>query len=329
MQKHARATIEKLRAGVPARRNEDRASMSLKPSPFGPMPPLNALRAFEASARLGSFAAAAQELDVTPGAVAQQVRGLEATLGEPLFERRTSGLALTTLGGAYVEPVRRAFELIGQATASAAAPSARRAVITVSVPPTFASRWLVPRLDRFTRRNPGLDVRVLAQERRVRIGPRAEADLGVRYGTPPFDGLAAELIEHAALIPVCTPAVAAAHELSAGPDRLAQAVLLHDSHGLWPTWLERFGARGVDAGRGMRFSQTTLALDAAGRGQGVALAPASFVEDDLGTGRLVAPFGRERALVETAGLYLVVAPGRPPPKVEAMREWLLEEARGG
>lgn len=301
--------------------------MSLKPSPFGPMPPLNALRAFEASARLGAFTAAAGELGVTLGAVAQQVRTLEATLGGPLFERRSSGLALTTLGGSYVEPVRRAFELIGQATASAAAPSARRAAITVSVPPTFASRWLVPRLDRFTRRHPGLDVRVLAQERRVRIGPRAEADLGVRYGTPPFDGLAAELIEHAALIPVCAPGVAAAHDLTVGPDRLAGSVLLHDAHGLWPTWLDRFGAPGIDAGHGMRFSQTALALDAAIRGQGVALAPTLFVEDELATGRLVAPYGRERALVETAGLYLVVPSGRRSAKVEAMREWLLEEAR--
>jgi len=301
----------------------------LKPSPFGPMPPLNALRAFEASARLGSFAAAAEELGVTQGAVAQQVRALEATLGEPLFERRPSGLALTTRGGAYVEPMRRAFELIGQATASAAAPSARRAAITLSVPPTFAARWLVPRFDRFTRRHPGLDVRVLAQERRVRIGPRAEADLGVRYGTPPFDGLAAALIEHAALIPVCTPGLAAAHDLASGPDKLAGAVLLHDAHGLWPTWLERFGARGVDAGHGMRFSQTTLALDAAVRGQGVALAPASVIEDELASGRLLAPWGRERALVEAAGLYLVAPPGRRPPEVEAMWAWLLEEAHGG
>ncbi|WP_372425049.1 LysR substrate-binding domain-containing protein [Salinarimonas chemoclinalis] len=300
--------------------------MTLKPSPFGPMPPLNALRAFEASARLGAFAAAAEELGVTQGAVAQQVRALEAVLGEPLFERRARGLALTTRGEAFVEPVRRAFELIGQATASAAAPAARRTAVTLSVPPTFAARWLVPRLERFTRRHPTVDVRILAVERRVRIGPRGEADLGVRYGVAPFEGLVADRLESLPLVPVCTPAYADRHGLAGGPARLAGAVLLHDAHALWPSWLAAFGAGGIDASRGLRFSQTTLALDAALGGQGVALAPEPFVASDLREGRLAAPFGPERVLASAAGLWVVAAPGRRTEPVEAMRAWLVEEA---
>ncbi|NOC43842.1 MULTISPECIES: LysR substrate-binding domain-containing protein [unclassified Ruegeria] len=279
------------------------------------LPPLNALRAFEASARHLNFRLAAEELGVTQGAVAQQVRGLEARLNEVLFDRLPRGLRLTDAGRRFHAPLRRAFRLIEEAVADLS-PDRR---ITLSVTPSFASKWLVPRLSGFTDLYPDVSVQVDARERLADFSSDG-VDLAVRQGRAPF---AAELeavpLFSTEFIPVCSPSVAGG--ISTSSDLLTQ-VLLNDTHGLWPLFLERVGVSGKP--RMMSFSQTSLAIDAAVSGQGIALANAPLVAPEVASGRLVQPLAD--VLVADLGFY-VVAPRKPrqPQLVRIMRDWLLSQ----
>ena len=288
------------------------------------LPPLNALKAFEASGRHLNFRLAAEEIGVTQGAVAQQVRGLEATLGVKLFERLPRGLALTEEGRSYLAPLRRAFAIIAEATEDL---RPQPAVLTISVTPSFATRWLVPRLGQFTDANPDLRVKVDAAQRLANFRDDG-IDIAVRQGTPPFGpGLAAELLFPLAFYAVCSPSLlAGAHPLR-GPEDLAHHVLLHDAHGLWPLFLETvFAGRAKPAARAMNFSQTSLALDAAVAGQGVALASDPFVGDELAAGRLCRPF--KESITGDLGFF-VVAPRKPrhPGTVRRMWDWLVAQSR--
>ncbi|NOE18009.1 LysR family transcriptional regulator [Ruegeria atlantica] len=279
------------------------------------LPPLNALRAFEASGRHLNFRLAAEELGVTQGAVAQQVRGLEARLDEVLFDRLPRGLRLTESGRRFHAPLRRAFRLIEEAVEDLS-PDRR---ITLSVTPSFASKWLVPRLSGFTDLYPDISVQVDARERLADFSSDG-VDLAVRQGRAPF---AAELeavpLFSTEFIPVCSPAMA--REVST-PSDLMKQVLLNDTHGLWPLFLERVGASGKP--RMMSFSQTSLAIDAAVSGQGIALANAPLVAPEVASGRLVQPLGD--VLLADLGFY-VVAPRKPrqPQLVRIMRDWLLSQ----
>ncbi|WCM88405.1 LysR substrate-binding domain-containing protein [Acidovorax sp. NCPPB 3576] len=288
--------------------------------PLGRMPSLNALRAFEAASRHLNFRLAGLELGVTQGAVAQQIRALEAELGLKLFERLPRTLALTSNGQRYIVGVRRAFELLAEATESLVPQPLR---LTVSVTPTFATKWLIPRLDGYTRRHPSVDLRILATERLAHFHNEA-VDLAVRYGRPPFGpGLSADLLFEECLVAVCSPL---------WQDRSAQAgggaaqVLLHDAQSPWEVYFEQCAplAR-VPAARAMHFNQTTLAIDAAVMGQGIALSQQEFVAQDLAAGRLVLAF--PDALRTGAGYYLV-APRkqRHPEPVADVRRWLLSGA---
>ncbi|MGV6849220.1 MAG: LysR substrate-binding domain-containing protein [Marinibacterium sp.] len=280
------------------------------------LPPLNALRAFEASARHLNFRLAAQELGVTQGAVAQQVRGLEARLGTALFDRLPRGLRLTEAGRRFHAPLRRAFRLIEEAVDDL---SGQRQ-ITLSVTPSFASKWLVPRLSDFTTRHPDVSVQVDARERLADFQADG-VDIAVRQARAPFgDGLVAEPLFDAEFVVVGSP------ELSAKVTRaqdLVQHVLLSDSHGLWPLFLERAGVQRRP--RMMNFSQTSLAIDAAVAGQGFALANAPLVAAELSAGRLVQPLAQ--VLLDDLGFY-IVTPRRPrhPDLVSIMRDWLRAQA---
>lgn len=287
-------------------------------------PPLGALRAFEAAGRHLNFRLAAEEIGVTQGAVAQQVRGLEAALEVRLFDRLPRGLALTEAGRAYLQPVQRALRLITEAT-DALLP--RRAVLTVSVTPSFATRWLVPRLGLLTASAPELDVRVVASQAMANFQSDG-VDIAVRQGRPPFGpGLTAELLFPVAFYAVCSPALQAGDHPIKTPQDLAHHVLLHDSHGLWPVFLERVcGGAPRAISRALRFSQTSLALDAALAGQGVALASDPMVAGDLAAGRLCRPL--EASIQSEIGFY-IIAPRRPrkPEQVERMRAWLIAQSR--
>ncbi|WP_170373417.1 LysR substrate-binding domain-containing protein [Ruegeria arenilitoris] len=280
------------------------------------LPPLNALRAFEASARHLNFRLAAQELGVTQGAVAQQVRGLEARLGTLLFDRLPRGLRLTEAGRRFHAPLRRAFRLIEEAVEDL---SGQRQ-ITLSVTPSFASKWLVPRLGDFTARHPDVSVQVDARERLADFQTDG-VDIAVRQGRAPFgDGLVAEPLFPTEFVVVGSPGLAA--QVTSAQDLLAH-VLLSDSHGLWPLFLERAGVQGRP--RMMNFSQTSLAIDAAVAGQGFALANAPLVAAELTAGRLVQPLAQ--VLLDDLGFH-IVTPRKPrqPDLVALMRDWLRAQA---
>ncbi|WP_146592091.1 LysR substrate-binding domain-containing protein [Puniceibacterium confluentis] len=247
------------------------------------LPSLNGLRAFSAAGRHLSFRAAADELGVTQGAVAQQVRGLEEHLGLRLFLREPRGLSFTEEGRSYHGAVSRAFSQLMDATGALLDTPSR---VTISVTPTFASKWLIPRLAEFTEAHPGIDLRITATERVMSFHADG-IDLAVRQGRPPFGAsMRAELLFPQEIIAVCSPHLVAP-DVPLDAAALSRLTLLHDAHDLWPQFLEiAFGAI-PKAPRGLHFSQTTLSLDAALAGQGVALASRFLVQRDLDAGRLV------------------------------------------
>ncbi|ABC34327.1 LysR substrate-binding domain-containing protein [Burkholderia thailandensis] len=288
----------------------------------GRLPPLNALRAFEVSARHLNFRAAAGEIGVTQGAVAQQVRHLEDTLGVRLFERLPRGLALTADGLAYFADVRRALNLIGDATDRLAK---RRSSVTISTTPSFASRWLIPRLASFGDEHPDVDIRVIADSQFATFQGDG-VDLAIRYGKPPFGkGLVARLLFPVDIHAVCSPALLAPSGARARD--LAGQVLLHDAHDLWPEFLAALPERAaVDPAKGPRFNQSSLAIDAAIAGHGVALASDQLVARDIEAGRLRRLF--DFALPLSIGYYIVY-PNEPrrPDDIAKTEAWLIREAR--
>lgn len=288
------------------------------------LPPLTSLRAFEVAARHLNFRLAAEELGVTQGAVAQQVRGLEADLRVKLFDRLPRSLALTDAGRAYQADVRRAFELLAEATANLR-PQPRH--LTISVTPTFASKWLIPRLADFSAAHPDIDLRISASDRLANFQSDA-VDLAVRYGRPPFGpGLTADLLFDQDLIVVASPDFLSRQGTPATAGQVVGLPLLHDAHNFWPQYLEQaLGGPPTLGPRNIRFNQTALAIDAALAGQGLALVARFFVEGDLAAGRLIQVFP---ASLQGSGSFYLVAPrkSRQPAALAAVRDWLLTAMR--
>ena len=248
------------------------------------LPSMNGLRAFESAGRHLTFRAAAEELDVTQGAVAQQVRGLENDLGLRLFRRESRGLAFTAEGYDYHAAVSRALLQISNTTERLKpSPSS----VTISVTPTFASKWLIPRLPEFTRKHPDIDLRITATEKMLSFHADG-IDLAVRQGQPPSSArLTADLLFRQKVIAICAPVLLKDFALPQNETVLTKLPLLHDIHDLWPLFLQEYGGEHRFPIKGLRFSQTTLCIDAALAGQGVALASRFLVERDLADGRLV------------------------------------------
>ncbi|HEY1396769.1 LysR substrate-binding domain-containing protein [Roseateles sp.] len=291
--------------------------------PLEGLPSLKALRVFEVVARHLNFRLAAEELDVTQGAVAQQIRALEVELSIKLFERHPRGLTPTGAGAAYARRVRLALEEIAEAT-RLLRPGDRH--VTISVAPTIATKWLLPRLPRFAARHPDIDLRVLATER-VSSFHSEGVDLSIRCGRPPFGpGVEARLLLENDLIAVGSPAMLAGAQ-ALTPKRLANGPLIHDGHDSWPAFLAQLGVTSSPAksSKGIRFNQTGLAIDAAIAGQGLALTGRFFIESDLAAGRLV----QVTPQVLHLGLdYYLVSPrrGRSEAPLEDVAAWLVEEA---
>ncbi|WP_282025012.1 LysR substrate-binding domain-containing protein [Limimaricola cinnabarinus] len=290
------------------------------------LPPLNALRAFEAAGRHLTFRAAADELGVTQGAVAQHVRGLEAQLGLRMFLREARGLSLTEEGRGYHAAVSQAFAQLSEATARLRPAPGH---VTISVTPTFASKWLIPRLPGFGAAHPEIDLRVMATER-VTSFHSDGIDLAVRQGEPPFGAsIRADPLFRQEILAVCAPDPApdpvSGLTPPFGPEALPRLTLLHDTHDLWPRYLrEAFPGIRAARARGIRFSQTTLGLDAALAGQGVALASRFLVNRDLAAGRLVQAM--EYVLRGRRDFYLLASRSRMSPATAAARDWLLAQA---
>ena len=297
------------------------------------MPPLNALRAFEAAARHLSLTKAAQELNVSPGAVSHQIRALEALLGIPLFERRVRAIALTPAAKMLYPGVQNGFLQIQEAVAGLRQVANER-VLTVSTSPGLTAKWLAPRLYRFASGHPEIEVRIsssLANANFTTDGVDvAVRNLPVRPADDP--GLLIERLVELSLVPVCSPRLAAQH----GSPRTAQALtrmpLIHDEslsgRARIPTWSDWFDAAGlpsVDIGRGLHFNSADHALDAASEGAGVLLAHDLLAYDDLRTGRLIIPVAQP---IPTGRGYYVVCPKHRSavPQVRAFRDWIKQEA---
>lgn len=293
------------------------------------LPPLNALRAFEAAARHMNFSRAADELAVTPGAVSQQIQNLEDYIGAPLFKRTPQGLLLTDAAQTALPVLREAFDRLAEAASLlTAAEEGRR--ITVSVAPSFAAKWLMPRLGRFETAHPDVDVWIHTGLELVDFAS-GEVDLAIRYGSGRYPALEVARLLSETVSPVASPALLEEIPLRQLAD-LADHVLLHDgspdadeSCPDWAMWLAARGVKGVDATRGPRFNQSSLVIDAAVNGRGVALAKQTLAQDDLDAGRLVQPFNDATA-VDFA--YYIVHPkakGRLK-QVKAFVAWLTAEA---
>lgn len=286
------------------------------------LPPLNALRAFEAAARHLNFRVAADEMGVTQGAVAQHVRGLEADLGIKLFERLSRSLALTDPGRRYAGQLRRAFELMTDATAALRPEPAR---LTVSVTPTFAAKWLIPRLHAFRIDHPDIELRIVASEGLSNFQGDG-VDIAVRQGRPPFGpGLIADLLFEQEVVAVGSPALLGGQAGTLAPEEIGCFTLLNDAHDLWPEFIERaLGMTTPPATRQVSFNQTSLAIDTAVAGQGLTVASLFLVEEDLRSKRLVQAF----AATMRGGLdsYVVtLRKPRQPKPTERVRDWLLRQ----
>jgi len=288
------------------------------------LPSLTALRAFEAAARHLSFSRAADELNVTHAAVSHQIKALEADLGVPLFRRLTRAVRLTDAGQAYLPVLREAFDAIAEATGRLAGDDDGR--LMVSATPAFAARWLVPRLGRFYAAHPKIDVRLDPSMALIDFR-RDDVDIAVRYGRGDWPGLRVERLLSLDMFPVCSPALLDGPEPLRAPADLARHTLLHDDlREDWPRWLVAAGVEGIDLSRGPTFNETSLLMQAAAAGLGVAIAVSALVAADLAEGRLVRPF--EIAVAEEAGFYLVYPEASAArAKVRAFRDWMFAEAR--
>ncbi len=270
------------------------------------LPPLNGLRAFDVAGRRLSFRAAADEMGVTQGAVAQQVRNLEAHLGVTLFDRLPKGLALTPMGRSYHNQIAGAFEELRAATAQLKPNPGK---VLISVTPTFASKWLIPNLPDFAAAHPDIDLRILATEK-VSSFHSDGIDLAVRQGKPPFgSALRATRLFMQDVIAVAAPALVVPVSHQSVPEILSQLPKIHDTHALWPRVLAKIGADG-SGNRNLHLSQTALAVDAAISGQGVALVSRFLVAKDIKAGKLV-EIGPLPASEETD--FYVLHLRKPPP----------------
>jgi LysR family transcriptional regulator, glycine cleavage system transcriptional activator len=290
------------------------------------LPPLNALRAFEAAARHLSFTRAAGELHVTQAAVSHQIRALEERLGRKLFRRVGRNLFLTDAAQSYLADVRAAFDRIDEATRRLEARD-RGGVLNATVLPSFAAMWLLPRLGRFRAAYPEIDVRLSSDSEMVDFA-RSDFDIGIRTGRGRWPGLRSDLILTERLTVVCSPELAKSVPLKA-PHDLAKVTLLHDEpRERWAIWFRRLGLDDVDPWRGPGFSHSNMVIQAAIAGQGVAVVGETLATDELKAGRLVRPF--PETLPTDYSYYLVyLEAAAERPKIVAFREWVLAEAAAG
>jgi LysR family glycine cleavage system transcriptional activator len=293
------------------------------------LPPLASLRAFEAAARHLSFKRAAQELAVTPTAISHQVRLLEETLAQPLFERGVRQVRLTPAGRALYPPLREAFDRMADAVGELRRPAAGPPAVALAATLTFTAKWLLPRVAALRARHPDVRLNVVASNDPADL-VAGEADVAVRYGAGPWPGCRAERLFEAGFAPVFSPRLALGRR-----EDLRGAPLIHftwthpepDSP-LWPAWFARAGLPYEPTAAALAFSDETHALQAAVAGEGVALVNLALVADELAAGALVAPFGP----VLRGRPWWLVVPERGRPEiaepVAAVRTWLLDEAAG-
>lgn len=291
------------------------------------LPPLTAVRYFEAAARHLSFTRAAQELNVTHSAISHQIKALEEWLGVPLFRRLNRALALTEAGQAYLGPVRDAFEHLADGTRAVRARD-QTGALTVSTMPSFAAKWLVPRLRSFREAYPEIDVRLSATEKLVDLARDTDVDCAIRYGRgPTWPGCDSELLIDEDFSPVCSPKLLEGPIPLRTPQDLAEHTLLQDYDwrvDLWDRWMMAAGVTFAVRRPALSFNSSNLMIQAAIDGLGVALTQGVLSGDDLAAGRLVRPF--ELTVTTESAYFFVTARGAASrPKVAAFRGWLFAE----
>jgi LysR family glycine cleavage system transcriptional activator len=295
--------------------------------------PLNALRAFEASARHLSFVKAADELSVTPAAVSHQVKKLEEFLGFPLFRRRSRGLVLVESGQSLLSELSEVFLHLDKAM-ERVIDSDLRGTLTLSVAPTFAVMWLIPRLQKFYALHPDIDVRISTGLRLVDF-QRDDFDAVIRLGSGRWFGLETIKLFDESVTPMCSPSLLEGPYALKSPDDLRKHVLLHN-HSMdydpdaptWAKWLEAAGASGVDASRGTHFSLPDHGLQAAIDGAGIVLGWRSLAAPDVTAGRVVAPFDLNLSLENS--FYLCYPEAHTlRTNIVVLRDWLMKEVANG
>ncbi|SAL70572.1 LysR family transcriptional regulator [Caballeronia arvi] len=295
---------------------------------------LNAMRAFEASARHQSFSAAADELNVTPAAVGQLVRGLEEWLGTSLFVRAAQGrarLVPTEAAERALPDIRAGFDRLALGLECLKEASSN-GVLTVTVSPAFAAKWLLPRIERFQAACPDTDVRLDTSLKLLDFLAQG-IDIGVRYGAGTWPGLIADKLMDEEIYPVCSPQLAKRAKWRE-PRELARETLIHDlsvdsqaGFASWSAWLVNAGVQKAAVSRGMKINNSAAVLQAAIDGHGIALARSVMARDDLAAGRLIRLFP-EILFASPLAYYVVYRPDRASlPRLAAFRDWLLREAR--
>ena len=293
------------------------------------LPPLNAIRAFEAAARRGSFVEAAKDLHVTHWAIGKQIRHLEDWLGVPLFERRARGVALTDHGADLLTDVSAALSRLTSATSRLREPrSARRVsgVVRVNVLSSFALRWLLPRLSRFQESYSSVEVKISTTSRKLRYVGTA-FDIGIRSGVEHGSGIHCETLMPDRRLPVCSPRILRDRPVETAHD-LRRHVLLHSTttRSAWPQWFSAAGVSGLAPIRHLELDHVYLQLQAAVDGLGIALGSLHLIEADIAAGRLVCPIAAPELRADD--YQLVIRDDRlRDPAIEAFRSWILAAAK--
>jgi LysR family glycine cleavage system transcriptional activator len=296
------------------------------------LPPLNALRAFEAAARHGSFSGAAQELRVSDSAVSQQVRALERYLGTRLFKRLPRGLVLTELGTTYLPVLSAGFDRLAEATARLRTGGVG-GLLTVATLPAFANGWLLPRISRFADLYPRVDL-LLKTSRALADFRREDVDVAIRFTAGPTNDTESILLMSEDVFPVASPTLVAPALVPMKVADLRTLPLLHDVDARpnqpwlgWQDWFERAGVESSPALRGMKFTDSIVLLGAAVAGLGVALGRSPHIEGLLARGQLIR---LTQDSWRAAWAYHLVAPATnfAKPNVRAFCDWIVEEAQG-
>lgn len=293
------------------------------------LPPLNALRTFEAAARLMSFSAAAAELHVTPGAISHQIKMLEDYLGVTLFRRANGAWRLSEAGQVMLPSVTKGFSHLHLAVRQLRHLE-DSGPLTVNVAPSFGAKWLMPRLETFIQSHPDIELRVATHAQLANF-LREDIDCAIRFGIGRYPGLFSERLAEAEFFPVCSPALLNGKRALRSPDDLLDCVLLHDetvagarSLPSWDDWFGLVGLNSIKMRKGPRFNSSILALEAAANGKGVALAMGILAAADINSGRLVRPFSQNIRM--DYGYYFVCAENsKDRPKIETFRRWLHDE----
>jgi LysR family glycine cleavage system transcriptional activator len=290
------------------------------------LPPLNALRVFDAAARNGSFTAAAEELFITASAVSHQVKSLEKYLGLALFTRKKRKVFLTPIGEKYFTSVKQIMNELEVATQHLVA-SPESDIVTLSVAPNFLMRWLMPRMQRFHDLHPDVELQIAASTGLIDFNT-SNVDMAVYFGHGDWHDIEMHFLNHVFLVPVCSPRLLQNGLPLEKPEDLKRHTLIHVTKRLyeWPEWLELAGIEYKGFGRGLQLSSSQLATAAAQESLGVALADSTLSSDEIHQGKLITPFDIQ--LDTQRSFYLVHQKGRPVTYgMQAFKDWVIDEMK--